>query len=518
MNLRKLLVYQKEIMGVEIDNRWLRLINLTSGQASRGLKIKKWVEVKLDSHVIENGEVQDEKKLQLAFQQLRKKFSGLKGKGRISSKMIPIIVSIPSSKIYSQLFQFPKYLNQDQLEESMNLSINFSLPQPKDGVYFDWQRAGSSREKGQATFLSSVKRSTTDAYLRAIVGTGFIPLALESHALSLCRAVGKIDGDLSILALINEEGADLIVSEQGSPRFIHAVVWPIDQKAKKEFLRQEIWKVANFYQTDSRKNNLKISKVYLISSQSKLDSIKSYLAEKLSWPVVILEITPEKKVSNSMQDKIDVFLKDNHLKPKQLLKLKSLVLLGAGLRGLIPRKGDTDISLLPVGTEKEYENQLTVSFLDFVSLWVLGMGIIILLLLGGTYKFIADVDQSLGIKLDQSHYISLSPEVEKMQQEMIQFNENVDLMHSSIEQQSTSLISELLRELESKKIPGIVFNRLRALPERSILLEGKADTRTQLLKFKEELVSSNLFSEVELPLKFLVREEHLAFTINFKLK
>jgi len=149
---------------------------------------------------------------------------------------------------------------------------------------------------------------------------------------------------------------------------------------------------------------------------------------------------------------------------------------------------------------------------------MLGIGIIILLLLGGTYKFIVDVDQSLGIKLDQSHYISLSPEVEKMQQEMIQFNENVDLMHSSIEQQSTSLISELLRELESKKIPGIVFNRLRALPERSILLEGKADTRTQLLKFKEELVSSNLFSEVELPLKFLVREEHLAFTINFKLK
>ncbi len=67
MNLRKLLVYQKEIMGVEIDNRWLRLINLTSGQASRGLKIKKWVEVKLDSHVIENGEVQDEKNFSLLF-------------------------------------------------------------------------------------------------------------------------------------------------------------------------------------------------------------------------------------------------------------------------------------------------------------------------------------------------------------------------------------------------------------------------------------------------------------------
>jgi hypothetical protein len=518
MNLRKLLVYQKKIMGVEVDNQRLRLVNLTSGKTAETLRIKQITEVKLVPHVVESGEVQDEEKLHFAFQQLRKEFLRSRGKGRMNKRMIPIILSIPSTKIYSQLFRFPKYLSPDQLKESMNLSTNFSLPQPKEEIYFDWQKAISSKEKGQAAFLFSIEKPIVDAYLRAIIGTGFIPLVLESHALSLCRIVSRIDQDLLILALINEEGVDLIVSEQGSPRFIHSVIWPTNQKSKKEFLEQEIWKVANFYQTDPRENNLKINKIYLISNQLNLSSFRSYLAKKPSRQVIILETKPWIRLSGSNRDKKEIFLKSTYLGAKQLSKLKSLVVLGAGLRGLIPRKGDTAISLLPVGTEKEYDNQLTISFLDFISFWILGISIITLLLLGGTYKFISNVNQDLEIRLNQSHYIPLSLEVEKMQQEMVQFNKNIDLMHSSIEGQSTPLISELLVTLANKKMLGIVFNRIQVFSRDNILLEGKAETRTQLLKFKDELVGADFFSEVELPLKFLVRENHLTFTINLKLK
>lgn len=492
MNLRKLLVYQKEIMGVEIDDSRLGLVNLAPGKISKVPKIEQWAEVKLAPHIIENGEAQDEKKLHLAFQRLKKEFLASKGKKRTVPKIIPIILSIPSSKIYSQLFRFPKYLSQEQLEESLNLSINFSLPQPKDEVYFDWQRVFSSQEKEQAVFLSSVGKPVVDAYLRALVGTGFIPLALESRALSLCRVVGRlvfgyIDKNLSILVLMDEKGADLIVSEQGSPHFIYTILWPANQKSKKEFLEQEIWKVANFYQTDSRSDGLKINKVYLISDRLKLSSIKNYLAKESSWKVIILETRP-------------------------------LVVLGAGLRGLVSRKRDTDISLMPVGTEKEYDNQLTISFLDFVGFWLLGISVITLLLLGGTYQFISSINQNLETRLNQSYYISLSPEVKKMQSEMTQFNKNVDLMSSSIEGQLPLSISELLKKLEDEKIPGIALNRFQIFSEKDIILEGKAETRSELLEFKDGLAKANLFSEVDLPLKFLVREKNLVFTINLKLE
>jgi len=77
--------------------------------------------------------------------------------------------------------------------------------------------------------------------------------------------------------------------------------------------------------------------------------------------------------------------------------------------------------------------------------------------------------------------------------------------------------SNLLLKLNSKVVNGIEIVSL-VTKEYDLILNGKADTRDNLIIFKDSLVQDDCFSGVDLPLSNLVSKDNVEFQISFSIK
>ena len=194
-----------------------------------------------------------------------------------------------------------------------------------------------------------------------------------------------------------------------------------------------------------------------------------------------------------------------------------LIGIGAALRGFIPRDKDSFISLLPIGTEEKYFHSKVNSIFDSINSWFILMSIIFAFLFGGIYFLLSNISQNAEKQLSDLKALPVGEELQKIEKTAIEFNKNVDLMDNLSKE--ISPWSKLLEELKNKKVDGITYIKITAnLIKDKISLEGLANTRSQLLSFKEELIASQILTEIELPLKFVEEKENIFFTINFRIK
>jgi len=76
--------------------------------------------------------------------------------------------------------------------------------------------------------------------------------------------------------------------------------------------------------------------------------------------------------------------------------------------------------------------------------------------------------------------------------------------------------TKFFSKLEEMVVEGIVINRI-STKDYSILLTGNSNNRDNMLAFKEKLSRDECFTEIDLPLSYLVPKENLDFQITFNL-
>ena len=77
--------------------------------------------------------------------------------------------------------------------------------------------------------------------------------------------------------------------------------------------------------------------------------------------------------------------------------------------------------------------------------------------------------------------------------------------------------SRLLLKLNEKVFDGIEITDLTT-SDYAVVLDGKANTRDDLIAFKDSLVQDQCFSNVELPLSNLVSKDNVEFQISLAIK
>lgn len=77
--------------------------------------------------------------------------------------------------------------------------------------------------------------------------------------------------------------------------------------------------------------------------------------------------------------------------------------------------------------------------------------------------------------------------------------------------------SRMLIGISESIISGVSINEL-ASKNYSVFLSGRADSRDNLIKFKEKLENNQCFTDIKLPLSNLVSKENIDFQLDLKMK
>ena len=314
MDIRKFLTTEEKVAGVTISDSKISIAFLKSLSRGKGVVIENLKEISLPEGIIVEGLVKNKTALINAFKKLVLDFYLLKKK---VPKILPAVLSFPSQKVYSQLFDFPDRITYDRLEESMKLTVGFSLPLKAEDCYLDWETISFEEKK---VLLALIKKEIIDPYLEVFNKVSILPIACELHSLSLNRVISSFEENPFCLALINSQGIEVGISKEKTLRFMEGLYWKDHLSSveiqnieeRKKVAERLILKTINFYQTDKTDSGF-IEKIYLIGELSEISPFSKSLKEKLGKEVIISKIPFE----------IEVPKKAKRIKSK-ILKLTNL--------------------------------------------------------------------------------------------------------------------------------------------------------------------------------------------------
>ncbi|MFA5459763.1 MAG: hypothetical protein WC283_00265, partial [Candidatus Paceibacterota bacterium] len=194
--------------------------------------------------------------------------------------------------------------------------------------------------------------------------------------------------------------------------------------------------------------------------------------------------------------------------------------IGAAMRGIIPRNQDTIVSLAPVGTEKSYEQH---HLLRIVSLWsksIITVFSILVLLLGViSNTFFNNIEnqyqKAVAKPLDQKT-------IEKetvLEQEVEEFNNLVVKIAQAqkYEKNWQEILEEIFNSANSSSInlKRVLFS---ASPANNITIQGQSSTKESIVKFRDTLGLSGLFIDISLPLSALVEtSDGVTFSLSLQI-
>ena len=491
MDILKVFTRDEPIAGLEISDTHIRVALLEFKEIKKGKEREKKLEITilaekpLKEGIVSEGEIKKKEEFIAVMNDLLK---GIKSKIRYS------IISISPNKIYSKLYSFPKTVSGEKLEEAMKLAIGFQLPMKLEDVYLDWEKASGDSQKNEI-FLATASKKVIDNYIDALKTAGLNLVAIEFFPMSVNRAAVISSGPVMAI-ILNNEGAEVSIIENKIIQFDRFL--PSAQFSSQNSFLGETRKIIDFFESEKKK---KISEILLIGENR--ENIKNQLTDFFK------EIT----ISNALGQ--EIFLSSAEIKKDN--GNKWLVALGAALRGVLPRSEDELISLMPIGTEEAYDNQKAIIFSEFISNISVALSIFFVVIFLGIWLLMVSFQKNFSTRIISLSSSAVPEDALALENRAIKFNELLNKADSSlILMQKTSPI---LEELKLKIISGISVRNF-SMPSLidAINISGVAQSRNQLNLFKKSLESSEMFSEVNLPLTNIELRENIPFSITFRIK
>lgn len=494
---QKLLVPEFTIYGVSLDDIELKVFCFNKS-INKITHIERFL---LPKGIIKDGILQNP-------QSLKSFFISLKEKIWRKEKNIWIILALPSVNFYINHLSLPE-LTEDQIKDAIVFNTQMLAPLPLEESYFDWEDWGLAQKEGEKEiFIALGIKKQIEPYWEILRSLGFKVVAIEPYALSLTRFVYNfIEREKPLLIIdLRNDGVEFIISEGGKLLYFDYDSWHeifglnIPQKITPELLikhfSRKIPMILNFYSLKKQKPLPYF--IFLNANEEMVKFFNNWITS--NYNLIVLEFKLPPLLKNLKRDWAGV--------------------IGVALRGLIPRRKDTIVSLAPVQTEEDYYQSHLISI---ISLWLK-----ILITVFACFALVYGVIDFIFFKNTEKRYKTL---IEKpLQAQIVQKDEelkrSVDEFNALVKKAET--IYSYKRDF-AKILNSIVIlaNELNIEIKRifitdsgafNITVSGQAKTKELVINYKTKLQEEGIIKDISLPLETLLEApEGINFILNGKL-
>lgn len=495
MNLRNILhkifaaVEAKPVVGgLDISDSALRFVSSASSFAAS---------TRLLPGIVTDGRIQDEAAFLAALAELRRNILGRRSQ---TGARINTVISLSSTHVYSQVFSLP-FLEGENLDKAVELNLQMALPGGTP-LYSGWEIINSQSDTGKIDILSAfLERGTADDVVRLLRKANFSVMAIESRGLSLARVLKNAPGfdprSPSLLISADTSGLDVLVVKGGSMRFEYFNSWKDLQAGDKDIslesfrnlILRSSSQVVNFYGAHWKEP---LGDVFVASTGLK-EEIMAAAASVFTGKVreLVAPISPP-------------------------VTAEWFVALGGALRGRLPRRSDTEISLLGVDARDKYHQEQVEHFLSFWRVLAPVSLTVLLLIYFGAWAIMGSIKSSI----EAQAALKLSPEqareIDSLKAEAASFNQLVSTLETATRSGSPKapLLGKLL-EITSRR--GIIVNRFAlGTLGTPITMTGSARSEEDIRAFRNELSITQGIKDVVLPITDIKKEGgSYTFSVTF---
>lgn len=488
---------RERIGGLTIREKALELAlfeNITTEDGTERKQLSLHEIVALDEGTIVEGVLLRPESLRLALDMLYKKAAKF--------SLESLIVSIPSGLANFVSLTFPVHLSREQVEGAIRLAAESSFPLQQDQLYVDWviSEAGHYEYQKQEAIVGMGKKFGIESYLDAISQSGFSSIAVETHSMSLARILTQ--EPRTRMALFREPSEALIVVyDQGIPHLqvqIPQAILGGEGASAEEKLTMALERVS--HSALAGEERLLVADLVKVFDEKVKDLPAS--------PVVkISKLPKESSLASALQlpDK-ELVLRDGWM----------AVALGAALRGLIPRRLDTLISFMPIGTEVAYERARLLSLVDFLQKFSMSFGVFLLVVFAAGLFFVNFLGKNIENAIKGQAAVPV--ELVELKKATLSFNQKVNAI--DVLDKKMPLWERLFSEVDRLAGTGISLRKIEA-PSPSmgfLVVDGVASSRDALLLLKSTLENSLVFQSDPLPTPLFLEKENITFSLRLKLK
>ncbi len=396
-----------------------------------------------------------------------------------------VILSIPSDLTFAKTYSFPGIMPDEKVTDSIKLIAELQLPQKPADIYWDSLNYDSKREgkSEKSVLLSFAKKSLIDNLIANTKKAGLKVIAVESRAISLARAIEQKPEEVLLVVERDKTATSFYVIKNNQLLFLQS----LDNKKIGANLNREIKQIIKYFEWLSQP----ITGLFL-NGRFEAKEIKSL-------PIKLIKPELNKKI-----------------KAIKAINPSSFVVLGAALRGSLPRQSDNNISLMDVGTEEAYEQAKAQAGVNFLMSITIALAAFFIIAFYSTWTLIAMTQRNFNEEIisfnntAESDPYTLSSRAQSF---------NKIIQQASALAKTSPHWSLVVSEIKSRISPNITIKNLALTgPEDVLSLTGTAKSREDINSLRRTLEESRLLKNVNIPLDNLGKKEDIPFAATFQIK
>ena len=479
--------------GFEISDTMLRFVYFDG-------ELWQLVSQRLPAGLMEAGIIKDRSGLREALIAFRrevatriKKFSRTSDRHKLSA-----VLSLSSLNMYSQVFILPEAQG-ETFQEAIRLNLQMLSPQELHTVYASWQIINKTAGGRIEVLAAFAERKPIDETTELLHDAGFSVAAIEFRALSLSRlarerGVGFDPKKSTIIVSLDDSGLDFLVLRHGELYFHYFTAWHDLETANREISK------ADFENVVIRNLN----QVLNFSRQHFQDSVKE---------VFLAASGVSRGIEEVIKKSFPLHVKELTLETDKPLSSDWFIVLGSGLRALLPRREDKEITLISERAEGEFRKAHLLRFLDFWRILVPGaLALLLVVMLLGDFflrrsRISLETQPLAGIQSDELE------EFRTLEKQAAEFNRDLGLIiatKKSLRPQIPLLDKiKVLADTHQIELRQLAFESLSA----PLALAGKGESLQKVLDFKNALSLERQFRDIDLSLQDVAAD--FSFSLHF---
>lgn len=468
--LPEILLPKQKYFGLSIERTSLRATEVDS--SGNPVRIS---EIKLPSGMFNNGLIVRPDVFSSSLQSLIKS-------AKISTPYV--VVCFPEVFAYTRGHELPK-MPISELDEAVKWQAKDLFPFPSEDLYFDWKIINTD-EKNIQVVVVAVQKSVLDQFVSGLQSVGLKPLRFEPDATALARLLLLKTDENALLVEILPNGAYITLVE-GEKSLFTTVVQFAQGDSSEQFLKsidQTLLEIDNFYRDKHilNKNTTHI----VVTGDLASENWVGHLQQLLGYKAQILKTKMQQQGFNKSY--------------------------AAAISGIAPPLDENSINLMPTTLQEQYDLQRSIQFMNALLTRVVII-LVILCLLSGAFLGFARYNNNLidkKVKLAEAQIKSQPVKVENVLQlnSLAQYINSIGKLKLSPKDKILTIFGLIP---QSVQVTQLDYEDRRL----TYRITGIANTRDDLIAFKNSLENSKQFTNIDLPLVSLESPIQVPFIITF---
>lgn len=472
-----------------------------------------------------------------------------------------VVLSLPSFAAQPFVFSFSPTLQEQEIKNAIELTIDSAIPLARRDSYVDWEAVPASDFKKKRVLLAMGVKRIIDPYFHALKQAGFVPVVCETHGWGISRGLHITEPTLVIqftsthaffyaynhslplfqfdipFAHLSFSDSSLPistplptppVSPEEPPSLPSVPVAPRSRSRAKRVVAPASRRATPKRRTPrARTVNEVAPPASFVASAPTPDVMLHAIARYTSRIFRFLISDPEYLLRPSriillgdsasvqafpafLSEEFRALLIPNSRKETFIYTLAS----AAAFRGITPRHDDHSSSLMPIETQIVYEQQRLLSFLRFFQKLSVALGGFFILFFSITFLFI----NSVFMDVTQSSLYEgalVNPEEEVLRVHALEVNTYMERFSQLLARNPHW--DPFLKEFRILMNDAITLSHVEVGTSGSVSFSGIAKDRNALLALRDTLDRSSVFTPITLPLSLLLGRENISFSFTVQL-